>query len=223
MPNDWMVIGDFNSFMDPADKLGGAPPPLNTMKQFSDCISEAGLIEIPVVGERFTWEKQAVKERLDWAFCNFDWELSHPNHKSHHKLRYNSDHRLIVVTSGNSDTRTKKNSQFKYYSAWAIEDSFTEVVKNAWENEEWCAGTIKFKEEATIWNKNYMGSIPKRKRAILKRIEGIDRARQNNNANGLFRLERELWQDYTKLAAQEELIWYQKSRCKWIQWGDKNT
>ncbi|XP_028752981.1 uncharacterized protein LOC114712596 [Neltuma alba] len=193
MLDDWIVIGDFNSFMDSVDKLGGASPSSHTMKQFSDCILETGLIEIPIVGERFTWEKQAVKERLDWAFSNISWELSHPNHKSHYKLRYNSDHRLIVVTSGNSDAGAKKKGQFKYYSAWAIEDSFFEVVKSAWENEEWCIGTIKFKEEATEWNKNFIGSIPKRKRAILKRIEGINWARKNNNSNGLFCLEKELW------------------------------
>lgn len=45
-----------------------------------------------------------------------------------------------------------------------------------------------------------VGSIPKEKRIILKRIEGIDRARQNKLANGLFKLGQKLWEEYNKLA-----------------------
>ena len=39
-------------------------------------------------------------------------------------------------------------------------------------------------------------------------------------------LQRRLWSDYEKVLIQEELIWYQKSRNKWLTYEDnldKNT
>ncbi|XP_028790153.1 uncharacterized protein LOC114746133 [Neltuma alba] len=72
----WLVVGDFNTFLKPQDKLGGSPPNYQAMRNFADCVSDTGLMEIPIVGERFTWEKKGVKERLDWAFGNLEWELN---------------------------------------------------------------------------------------------------------------------------------------------------
>lgn len=39
----------------------------------------------------------------------------------------------------------------------------------------------------------------------------------------LFKLEKRLIEDYNLMLAQEELLWYQKSRAKWIKYGDRNT
>lgn len=68
-----------------------------------------------------------------------------------------------------------------------------------------------------------MGSIPKRKRELLRRLEGVDRAMLAHPHQGLVRLQGKLWAEYLKVVHQEELIWFQKSRCKWLQFGDRNT
>lgn len=31
------------------------------------------------------------------------------------------------------------------------------------------------------------------------------------------------WEEYERVLLQEELLWYQKSRSKWLYFGDKNT
>lgn len=83
----WIVLGDFNTFLSPADKLGGATVNYQEMDQFQTCLNNCGLSQIPVVGDRYTWEKEGVQERLDWGFCNFGWEIAHPNLKLFHQLR----------------------------------------------------------------------------------------------------------------------------------------
>ncbi|RYR01851.1 hypothetical protein Ahy_B06g080712 [Arachis hypogaea] len=37
------------------------------------------------------------------------------------------------------------------------------------------------------------------------------------------KLQRDLWEEYEEIMAQEELLWYQKSCCNWLEFGDRNT
>ncbi|XP_028752651.1 uncharacterized protein LOC114712302 [Neltuma alba] len=221
--SDWMVLGDFNTFLTVEDKVGGTRPDNSMMISFRSCIDDCNLLEIPVVGDRFTWERNDVKERLDWAFRNFNWEINHPHMKAHHKLRFKSNHRMIVVSDGGENRINRSNRVFKYQAAWCLEQDFVDIVAASWENKNWLQGCESFKKSAMEWNEKVVGSVAAKKKKLLIRLEGIDKARQSNRSNGLQRLEKRIWEDYSKLAAQEELIWFQKSRSKWLKWGDKNT
>lgn len=90
-------------------------------------------------------------------------------------------------------------------------------------NNDWNEGKIKFANSTNLWNKNYIGSIPSRKKRILRRLEGIDRQRIHNDNYFLRKLEKSLWKEFNKVTLQEEFIWFQKSRYKWLKWGDRNT
>lgn len=66
----WCVIGDFNAYLTCEDKQGGSGPNVRSMRQFEDCVHGSNLIDVEYVGEHFTWEKDLLKERIDWAFTN---------------------------------------------------------------------------------------------------------------------------------------------------------
>lgn len=53
-------------------------------------------------------------------------------------------------------------------------------------------------------------------KGIQKRLEIVD-------SMALVRLESQLQHEYNQITFQEELLWYQKSREKWVKLGDKNT
>nr|KYP48675.1 hypothetical protein KK1_029657 [Cajanus cajan] len=36
-------------------------------------------------------------------------------------------------------------------------------------------------------------------------------------------LSKKLWSEYEHVLIQEELLWFQKSRYKWLELGDRNT
>lgn len=56
MPNyvDWIILGDFNLYCSPKDtNRDGAD--YAEMFLFNEGISALGLIELPLIGKRFTW------------------------------------------------------------------------------------------------------------------------------------------------------------------------
>jgi hypothetical protein len=65
-----LLVGDFNLLRSPQDrnKPGGN---INEMLIFNEAISNAGLVEIPLKGRRFTWSNMQdtpLLQRLDWFF-----------------------------------------------------------------------------------------------------------------------------------------------------------
>lgn len=62
-----------------------------------------------------------------------------------------------------------------------------------------------------------------RKKKVLARLEGTQKALSVRFSDFLHNLESELLQEYNKILHQEEIFWYQKSRVKWLVDGERNT
>lgn len=57
----------------------------------------------------------------------------------------------------------------------------------------------------------------------MARITGIQRSPGYYNSIRLMQLEEKLVAEFNCLLREEELLWYQKSRTRWIEFGDRNT
>lgn len=67
------------------------------------------------------------------------------------------------------------------------------------------------------------GSVVTRKNELLRRLDWLDKQRSFHDDA---RLEEEYWytwREYETTLAQEEIFWFQKSRTRWLQYGDRNT
>ncbi|KAL7170172.1 hypothetical protein ACSBR2_035096 [Camellia fascicularis] len=73
--------------------------------------------------------------------------------------------------------------------------------------------------DASVWNKEIFGNIFRRKRWLLGRIEGIQNSQAQHYSHNLHNLEIDLVDQYNKVLYQEELLWFQKSRARWITQG----
>lgn len=62
-----------------------------------------------------------------------------------------------------------------------------------------------------------------KKRTLEARLRGIQRSLERVDSAHLLRLQRELLEEYEKILFQEEILWFQKSREKWIKLGSRNT
>lgn len=52
-------------------------------------------------------------------------------------------------------------------------------MKDAWDKKEWLDGVTYFSEPASSWNHNVVGNIPKNRKALLHRLDGIDKKALN--------------------------------------------
>ena len=73
------------------------------------------------------------------------------------------------------------------------------------------------------WNKSTFGNIYMKKRRILAHIAGIQKCIANHHNNRLLNLDTKPRKYPNDILAQEEILWYQKSKEDWIRSDDRNT
>lgn len=108
------------------------------MKDFNNCVQELGLVRLEHVGDRFTWFKGDMKERLDWA----EWMSQHQEAKVWHLMRFGSDHRPIRVANTDCQKSHGSRAMFKYDAAWELEETFHDIVEESWKNADWIEGDL---------------------------------------------------------------------------------
>jgi hypothetical protein len=64
------VIGDFNDILFSREKEGGNRRPHSFMKAFQDALTDCELEDIDFLGDKYTWNRGIIRERLDRAVAN---------------------------------------------------------------------------------------------------------------------------------------------------------
>lgn len=102
--------------------------------------------------------------------------------------------------------------------------SFPGIVSQTWVNIRNLEESInRFTKEATSWNKNQFGKIHSKKKRILARIYGIQRAIAFSPSASLINFENQLHKELEVILDQERDLWALKSRINWMIQGDRNT
>lgn len=73
------------------------------------------------------------------------------------------------------------------------------------------------------WNISVFGNLAQRWKALLARLEGVQKAIERRGNPCLYNLENKLSEEYSITLRQGELYWLQKARSKWLSLGDRNT
>lgn len=73
------------------------------------------------------------------------------------------------------------------------------------------------------WNREIFGNIFYQKKKLLKKLRDIDRRLLHGWNDHLLNSQKTTWKEYEDILAKEEIHWFQKSRAKWIEFGDRNT
>ena len=73
------------------------------------------------------------------------------------------------------------------------------------------------------WNKEIFGDVKQQKEKLISDIKEIQEELERNPTDDLLLREAGLQKEFDVVLEQEEMLWYKKSREKWIVFGDRNT
>ena len=91
--------------------------------------------------------------------------------------------------------------------------SFPSIVSKAWCSSRSLVESIGFfSTEATLWNRNHFSNIHHKKRRVLARIYGVQKALSNCPSSSLINLENQFQLELDSIFDQERDLWLLKSR-----------
>lgn len=150
--------------MSPSDKMRGSHASSSAMQQFREGIEDANLIETPFTGDRFTWERGGLKERLDWVLSNFHWLHSFPSFEVRHELQFKSDHTIILESTSSGTAVKPHHRSFSYQAAWSLESYFKDIVQDSWASKDWKGVCPNFILRPLHGQKDQLVTSPRRKK-----------------------------------------------------------
>ena len=133
MSRPWLVLGGFNEILYNSEKEGGVPRPQRYMQAFHDALSDCGLGDMGYEGDRFTWQRGRVRERLDRGVANGSRNQLFPSSRLINAEMTKSDHRPIVVDTEGVDVPHVGERKKQFEAHWLSEATVNEIVRTAWE------------------------------------------------------------------------------------------
>ncbi|KAK8690406.1 hypothetical protein V6N13_073940 [Hibiscus sabdariffa] len=218
----WILFGDFNATLCLSERMGSSPS-MRLSRGFQDLVHDVGLRDTGFTGPNYTWQRGFTQARLDRFLCNSYWDESFPVSTVQHLLGMKSDHMPIFLQVGETVKRSSA-SPFRYLSSWLAHSDFNHMVADNWLPPNTLSeNIISFTKAADTWNKIVYGYIGTKKRIVMARLCGVQKALCTKSSRFLSNLESELLMELESILDQEDLLWRQKSRNDWIVLGDRNT
>lgn len=98
-----------------------------------------------------------------------------------------------MVKCTNPSLRNVGNYLFRFQVAWLTNNSFKQFVNEAWNQEVYYMEAANvFTTKVSAWNKDVFGNIFWKKRHLLARLGGIQKALEDYYSHGLLDLEKQL-------------------------------
>ncbi|CAN1163243.1 LINE-1 retrotransposable element ORF2 protein [Linum perenne] len=210
--------------IDSSEKQGGSGFNDIQAREFRECISNCCLFDSGFTGPKFTWFRGRLKERLDRSLCNDKWIQSFPRSSTLHLERLKSDHRPIIVRTDSTPNQVHVSRPFRFNAAWLTHDLFDSFLDHQWEaGKDVCSSLQAFGADCQRWNKDTFGHILKRKKSLQRRLQELEQQSRNSLTLNSAKEEEDVRTELEKTLWQEEILWMQKSRIKWLKDGDRNT
>lgn len=223
----WVLIGDLNEIASSNEVSGGNFLPSRAHLMYS-MMDDCDFMDLHTIGGLFTWRKNVqrgvhVRKKLDRCMADVDWRLSFPHALVEVLHQHNSDHNPLLLSCVKASS--KKSKLFHFQAAWIKHPDYENVVATTWTNSYGDASTklLHVRDQSLVFNKHVFGNVFKNKRILEARIRGVHRELDYWPTSDMIRLEKDLQQQYNQILAHEEILWFQKSREKWVKLGNKNT
>ena len=230
----WCVLGDFNAVRKVSERRGLNPSgntALREVQGFNKFIESMELIDVPLIGGKYTWYKEngTAKSRIDRVLVSLEWMEHWSDSKQFILDRQVSDHCALLIKQVTIDWGPKP---FKTLDIWESDPTFKNVVKQSWHSYIGkCNPMIELKEklkklkfDLKLWNKEVFGNIGLKKQNLLQELHILDMKDDESNLGEDDMVRRtNLLSELRLLLHKESALLNQKARLKWIEQGDTNS
>ncbi|KAG6637694.1 hypothetical protein CIPAW_11G196100 [Carya illinoinensis] len=149
------------------------------MGEFSDFISELGLMAIPLLGGGYTWSSNHAWSRIDRFLISPSWEIQYPDFCQKRLTRLCSDHFPILLDCGGIPEGKRP---FKFENMWLKSEGFVELVRRWWNSYQMqgtpskvLAGKLKaLKRELKTWNEQVFGNVEAKKKSLFQELQSLE-------------------------------------------------
>ena len=155
---------------------------------------------------------------------NSEWKYCFPEANVKHQARINSDYCPMLLALDNPPIRTSERP-FRFQPIWLSHGSFPPIVRDAWEgNQHNVQNAISiFTGKAREWNRVEFGNIFWKKRNLLARLSGVEKALAHNPSQRMINMHSCLSEELDKIMSLEEELWGIKTRTDWLIQVERNT
>ncbi|KAL8139423.1 LOW QUALITY PROTEIN: hypothetical protein V2J09_005444 [Rumex salicifolius] len=221
------IGGDFNSIVRLDERSGGNGRLSADSVEFGRWINGLSLIDLGFKGNQFTWKRgrsNYIAKRLDRVLCCPMTRLKWHEAVVSHLPFLSSDHaplylQLCPIQRGNPLRRP-----FRFEAAWLHHPSFKDLLSASWNCELATPAALAIlRSKLRKWNRDVFGRIQEKKRTLMSEIQCVQDLIVTGRSDFLLAREETLIKELDEVLEQEEILWFQKSREKWIALGDRNT
>lgn len=165
-----------------------------------------------------------VAKRLDRVLCNAQARVRWQEAVVAHLPFLASDHAPIYVQLEPKQRGNPRRRPFRFEAAWLKHEGFKELLLASWNGSIRTPEALVFlKMKLKKWNKEIFGDVIQRKEKLLGEIKGVQEELERAPNDALLLREADLQKELNVVLEQEEVLWYQKSRERWVVLGDRNA
>lgn len=222
-------MGDFNEVLLEKEKYGGNPICQRRVRAIKECMDVCHMMDLGFSGPKYTWSNKRdvgdlIQCRLERCWANTGWKEQYTKANVTHLAIINSNHCSLLLNlypnMGNAS-----DGPFRFQSIWLHHKDFLAIVREAWsgKNARLASAISDFTMKVQRWNKEVFGNVFLRKKKIMARLQGTQKAIANCPNSFLINLQNQLSKKYNLILQMEEEIWAMKSKANWIMMGERNT
>ncbi|CAJ2662016.1 unnamed protein product [Trifolium pratense] len=226
------VCGDFNAVkrVDERRSVRGGHRSLDHVP-FSRFIEDNSLVDLPLIGRKFTWFKGdgCSMSRLDRFLLSEEWCLVWPNYRQVARLRGLSDHCPLVLSADEEDWGPRPSRMLKCWKDVPGYHSFVREKWNSFQVDGWAGHVLKekfklIKAGLKEWHRVHTHNLPSRIESLKARLAALDEKGEEEVLS-----EEELTEfhgvslDIQSLSRMHASISWQQSRSLWLKDGDANS
>ncbi|XP_045791512.1 uncharacterized protein LOC123886222 [Trifolium pratense] len=198
---------------------------------FNRFIEDNTLIDLPLIGRKFTWFKGDGRSmsRLDRFILSEEWCLNWPNCKQMAKLRGLSDHCPLVFSADEEDWGPRPSRMLK---CWKDIPGYNLFVRDKWNSfhvDGWGGYILKeklkmIKVALKEWHKSHTQNLPSHIDNLKNRLATLDEKGEEDDISEEDLVELHgVSHDIHSLSRLHASISWQQSRSLWLKEGDANS